>query len=154
MLLKAKWLLAVTFVFACLGIGSAFAQTTSHFGLEIKNNESAKNGLRIYISTEGKQRLYAYVPVKKDGVVSYVKVLPTLKDGKLEVEFYEIDGDLEAAKTLAQKLLLPSKLVAKDEIVLQLDQTFTVHADSGWSLQLTIVDGSSLLPPKNSLPKN
>ncbi len=153
MLRIPKWLLVFSFVLVYLGTGSAQAQINPQFGIEIAS-EATKDVLRLHVSTEGKRRLYAYVPVKDGGDVSTVRVMPAFKDGKLVVEFYEITGDFLTAKTCEQKLLLPIRLAATEEILMQLKETSLVSADSGWSLKLTIIDGSNLIPPNIKTANN
>jgi hypothetical protein len=144
---KCGWLLTFAVVFVCLGIGSAVAQTAPKFGIEIKGG-ATENALQIPIFTDGR-RMHAFIPVNNSGEVSTIRVSPTFKDGKLFVDLYEITGDFAAAKTCEARLLLPSRLAAKKEIQMQLNENFVADGALGWSLQLSVIDGSRLALPKD-----
>jgi hypothetical protein len=121
---------ALVMALTVVSIHTINAQSPEPLGIEIRTNASADTlYLPVALPTQ-KNRLYATVPVENGGEVSAVRIIPIMRGSRVRFEAYAVSGDLTKAQSCADRLLLPSKLIAtrtvgKDEIA--------ILSGEGWS---------------------
>lgn len=131
-------LAAVIFLtLAAVSMPSITAQSPEPLGVEISVNGDAGALYLPVASPAQKNRLYATVPVVNGGEVSAVRVVPVMRGARVKVEVYAVSGDLTKAQSCADRLLLPSKLLATHTV--EKNETATV-AGAGWSATITAVE--------------
>lgn len=113
------------------------AQTAEQLGVEIRTNSGAE-AIYLPVAAPGqKNRLYAFVPVEGGGEVSAVRVVPVMRGNHVKFDVYAVSGDLSKMQNCADRLLMPSRLVATHTA--EKHQTVTVHGE-GWSASVRIVE--------------
>lgn len=128
---------AVLMAVAAVGMQGIGAQSPEPLGVEISTGADT-GALYLPVSSPSqKNRLYATVPVTNGGEVSAVRVIPVMQGARVRVEVYAVSGDLTKAQSCADRLLLPSRLLATHTV--EKNQTVTV-AGEGWSANITAVE--------------
>ena len=122
---------------AVVGIRGSSAQTAEHLGVEIRTNAGA-DAIYLPVASPGqKNRLYAFVPVEGGGEVSAVRVVPVMRGNHVKFDVYAVSGDLTKMQNCADRLLMPSRLVATHTA--EKYQTVTVQGE-GWSASVRAVE--------------
>lgn len=122
---------------AALGIHRISAQTPEPLGVEIRTSAGAEAlYLPVALPTQ-KNRLYATVPVENGGEVSAVRIIPVMRGGRVRFDAYAVSGDLTKAQSCADRLLLPSKIIATRTV--GKGDTATLSGE-GWSATVTAVE--------------